>query len=166
VRVEEVLEIVWEGGIAQGFEVGGLWSTSGYPKKGEPAPPLDLWPAGTEIRAWRLHGAGWVAPLWTLRIRSWPQADTWEGLVKLTLERMTAAGASVAWLTNEVGYSDPPSLFEAGAPFAAALSQPTGFVCSNAPGQEWQPLADGTMATLHAYQLSLVDFGLPDPDEP
>lgn len=150
-----------------GFEVGGLW-TAGYPAIGHPAPPLDLWPDGTTVDVWRMHGAGWVTPLWRFAIKTWPQADAWPTLVRATLDRMIDGGASIAWMANDHTFADPPGLFDPavmGDQVLAATSTPTGFARSADLGQSVRWLPPTVLIQLHAEVLRLVDPHAPDPDD-
>jgi hypothetical protein len=166
-RTEDALFVMWDGDDGQvevaGFEVGGLWATAGYPAVDSPAAPRQLWPPGTEVVPWRMHGPGWVVPLWRFRVRSWPAAEEWRGLVQATLQSMTEGGAAISWLSPDLEFSDPPSLFS-WEHTAAAISAPTGFVCSAVIGKEVQWLPSEIQEALRVEALRLVDLRLPDPD--
>ena len=168
-RTEEALGVsLTSGEEVDGFEVAGLWA-SGYPEVGHPTPPLELWPEGTEADVWRMHGPGWVVQLWRLRLRTWPAASAWRGLVEATLNRMSAHGASIAWMANDHTFADPPSLFDQeamGDMVFAALSSVTGFVCAAQVGQPVAWLPSIVQDQLHAEAKRLVDLRLADPDDP
>lgn len=157
-----------DGSEVSGFEVGGLW-TGPYPAIGEPAPPVELWPPGTSAESWRMHGPGWVAPLWRFEITTWPSPEDWRDRVRATLERMESSGAAIAWMANDLTFADPPGLFDPtamGDQVFAAISPVTGFVCSTEMGQSVAWLPPEVQHQLHLQAVGLVDLSEPDPDDP
>jgi hypothetical protein len=169
---EEALGVFWDtdAGTVEvdGFEVGGLWASPPYPAPESPAAPLLLWPPETEVEMWRMHGPGWVAPLWRFRIRTWPAPSTWLAAVEGTLRAMTESGAKIAWLAADHNFADPPSLFDRhvmGDRVVAALSETIGFVYASRLGEEAAWLSDESQDALMKEANRLVDLRSPDPDE-
>lgn len=68
----------------------------------------------------------------------------------------------------EVGeyFTDPPDLFRPANGIFAALSAPTGFVCSAIVGQDVAWLDEGIQQTLHDFANSRIDPSAPDPLDP
>jgi len=147
-RTRDLLKIFWHGDEVTGLTV---YAYAMDISTAQPVFPLEFWADGTQTKASKLQGDGWLVWVWDVRVEKWP--DHWINTLRSTLARLIDLGASVAWCGLEGCFADPPDLLSpkamAGGIYAAS-SHSTGFICHTNLDGQFQTITDGEMADLRS----------------
>jgi len=132
-----------------GEEVDGLTMYGFWP--GELIVPAKLELGGLrdiDVKFSRLGGKTWSVGVWDVKIKTWPNADSWPVFINTSRHDLLRLGALVSWCSVEGSFVDPPSLFD-----PQFMSASVWVACTSDGWQVGPPALDAPLDFLTDEQL-------------